>query len=72
VAGVSENPRLRVSRLCPGGDRAYLDETKSKGSPCRKGYAVLVESRGQSDWISKRQAEECRGAICGFEPLELA
>ena len=56
--GKAKDARSRISRLGLGRDRSDLDETEAECFPRRKGDPVLVEARGQTDWIRKGQPKD--------------
>src|SRR5207248_1552839 len=58
LLGEAKDPRLWISRLCPGGYRADLDETKTESGPRRQRQTILIQAGGQADWIWEIQAEE--------------
>ena len=53
-----EDPRAGISRLGAGRDGAHLDESESQGGQFAVGFAVAVESRGDSHRIGEPHAED--------------
>jgi len=68
----SKNARLRISGLRFGGHSADLNETKTERGQRGQGNAVLIETGGQSDRISKGQAENCFWFRQRFKKLQCA
>ena len=53
----AEHARFRVAGLRLGRDRADLDEAEAQRQQCVDVRAVLVETRGEANWIREGQAE---------------
>src|SRR6202011_3412571 len=68
----SKNARFRISGLRFSSHSADLNETKTERGQRGQGNAVLIETGGQSDRISKSQAESGFWFRRGFKKLQCA